>query len=458
MSPPPDAFILPRGTAPKKAPCPHCGQLARRVRRLRRYVRTIAYKQIAYLDVAYGEYRARCGCCRTFRTNPDGVLPKHHYDTKVRQAVLDHILDSHLNVEATLHALRRDFLLDLSQGFVYDCLFDAARQLDLADYRRQTLARFSGTLCVDEIHLGHNTLLLATDPRGDFVVAFALVSRNDQDHMRRFLGNLKAWGLTPAVVVTDGSNLYPSALATLWPEAEHQLCVFHVVKGINAAVLDAVKRLRRQKARQGNAGRKRKRGRPRKGAKKQRGVTAKEKAHFVFKRRHLIVKRRENLTASEKKDLITMGEYVPGLRPLRRFVDRVYRMVEEGQSEEQAWRRWRRLQGEKAFRAIPELTEALAMLSEAKFVKVIAFLRRPVGQRVRTNNHVERMNRRLRSWEKVRYKWRQRRSLVRFVVLVVAAEQQEKFGPPPCEEAAASPLPSTPTHTAGDDLPRPMAA
>jgi transposase InsO family protein len=32
------------------------------------------------------------------------------------------------------------------------------------------------------------------------------------------------------VVVTDGSNLCPAVLAELWPDARHQLCVFHVLK------------------------------------------------------------------------------------------------------------------------------------------------------------------------------------------------------------------------------------
>ena len=36
---------------------------------------------------------------------------------------------------------------------------------------------------------------------------------------------------------------------------------------------------------------------------------------------------------------------------------------------------------------------------------------------MRTNNHVERTNRRLRHFEKVRYKWRRRRTIVRFIIL-----------------------------------------
>jgi hypothetical protein len=50
---------------------------------------------------------------------------------------------------------------------------------------------------------------------------------------------------------------------------------------------------------------------------------------------------------------------------------------------------------------------------------MIAYLHSPAAQRVRTNNHVERVNRRLRSFDKFRYKWRRRRTIVRFVVLAL---------------------------------------
>lgn len=413
----PTTAVIPVWCAPKEAPCPHCGVPARRARTGQRQVRTIAYKQVAQLQITYGEYQPRCGCCTTFRTCPDGVRPRCHYDNKVRQAVLDRILDDGMNVEATLRSLRRDFLLELSTGFVYDCLHDAAADLDLAEHRWRLLQVFSGTLCLDELHLGKYTLLLATDPLADLPVAFALVAKNDKGHLRRFLLNLKHWGLWPRVVVTDGSSLYPDLLAELWPHAEHQLCVFHLLQDLNAKVLDAVKRLRRQKSRRGNAGRKRRRGRPRKGARKRRGPTAKDQAHFVFKRRHLIVKRRDGLTASERQDLVTMLAYVPGLRPLREFADALQRLFALEQTEHQAWCRWRALQRGAKFLAVPELRAALALLPEEKFGKAVAFLRSPAAQRVRTNNHVERCNRKLRYWEKVRYKWRRRRTLVRFLVL-----------------------------------------
>jgi transposase-like protein len=240
--------------------------------------------------------------------------------------------------------------------------------------------------------------------------------------MRRFLKNLRTWGLQPRVVVTDDSPLYPKVLAELWPQAEHQLCVFHVLKNINKLVLDAVRRLRNQLSRKGNGGRPKRRGRKSKAQKarqQRRGPTAKEKSKFIFKHRFLIVKRRDEFSAADQKNLRQMLQYLPALATLRAFVDGVYRLLALEQSEHQAWCRRAALLKDKAYAAIPELQQALEMLVPDKFTKMIAFLRSPAAKRVRTNNHVERTNRKIRFWEKVRYKWRRRRTLVQFIVLAL---------------------------------------
>jgi hypothetical protein len=418
----PTPIVIPIHCATKKAPCPKCGKHGRRKRKLTRTVRTVAYKAIAFLEITYGEYKAECDCCTTFRNNPEGVLPKAQYDNKVRDLFLERILKDGMSIERTLESLRREFLLNLSTGFAHDVLRDRAEQLDMAEHRRMVLNNFSGTLCVDELHLGRFTLLLATDPLSDLPVAFALVDANDQDHMRRFLNNLKTWGLNPKVVVTDGSNLYPSVLAELWPDADHQLCVFHVIKDINKMILGAVRRMRQAMSRRGKAGRKKKRGRKStksKGAKTCRGLTVKEKAHFVFKHRHLIVKRRENLTEAEHEDLKRMLEYLPELAVLRRFADRMYGVFDTPKYFHQASCRRAALVRDPAFQAVQELVKAMEQLNEEKFPKLMAYLNNPVRKRVRTNNHVERTNRLFRFLEKVRYKWRRRRTLVRFVVLML---------------------------------------
>jgi transposase-like protein len=416
----PTTVVIPVHCAAKKAPCPKCGQLGKRKRICTREVRTVAFKAVAYLKITYGEYTAQCPCCTTFRNTPEGVLPKAQYDNKVRALVLDRIIKDGMSIERILESLRREFLLELSSGFVYNVLSDRAQELDMSEHRRKVLDHFSGTLCVDELHLGRFTLLLATDPLSDLPVAFALVATNDQDHMRRFLKNLKNWGIEPAVVVTDGSNLYPAVLAELWPQADHQLCVFHVIKDINKLILDAVRRIKKAMSRRGKRGRKKKRGRKSRKAKAaaaRRGMTVKEKAYFVFKHRYLIVKRQEDFTEQEHDDLRRMLEYLPPLATLRRFADRMYWLFDTPKDFHQASCRRAAIVRDPAFQAVPELVKAMEQLDEEKFPKLMAYLNNPISQRVRTNNHVERTNRMFRSLEKVRYKWRRRKTLVRFVIL-----------------------------------------
>ena len=210
----------------------------------------------------------------------------------------------------------------------------------------------------------------------------------------------------------------PCSLAELCrPAADHQLCVFHIIKEINKLILDAVRRLRMAMRRRGQAGRKKKRGR--KGAKRRarRGVTVKEKSAYVFQHRHLIVRRPENLTESERDDLKRMLEYLPELTTLRQFADRIYWLFDTPKDYHQASCRRAAIVRDPAFQAVPELVQALEQLSDEKFPKMMAYLKNPISQRVRTNNHVERTNRMIRFWEKVRYKWRRRKMLVRFGVL-----------------------------------------
>jgi Transposase len=408
--------------APKSHPCPTCGQHGRRKRPLTRRIRSLAFRQVAYLEVHYAEYQARCACCKFFRSWPLDVPPKADYDGLVRQAVLDRILDDGLNVERTRAALKRDFYLNLSEGFVYDCLRWQIAQVDLPAQRQRVLEQFSGTLCVDELHLGRFTLLLATDPLADVPVACALVSRNDKDHMRRFLQNLKHGGLNPWVVVTDGSSLYPAVLAAVWPKARHQLCIFHILKDINELIVAAVRRLAHALQRRGQAGRKRNRGRPSKqqqAARAASGPTLKEKAGFILKHRFLLVKKCSALDKEQWDTLVQLFDYLPALRTLWQFACAVRDLFAKDARVQTLWKRRAALLRQEAYQEVPELVEALAMLEKGKFKKMVAFASSATGRKVRTNNHVERLNRQLRFWEKVRYKWRRRKWVLRFVLLAL---------------------------------------
>jgi transcription elongation factor Elf1 len=111
--------------APRTFPCPKCGKKGRRKDVHTRRVRDIAYREIVVLEIAVGEYRARCSCCKTFRAQVEGIEPGAEYTNRVREAVID------MSVERLRQALQRDFHLDLSDGFLYDCLDWKLRQVEM---------------------------------------------------------------------------------------------------------------------------------------------------------------------------------------------------------------------------------------------------------------------------------------------------------------------------------------
>lgn len=403
---------------PRKAPCPKCGKLGRRKRIRIRSVQSIAFRLELWREVHYGEYVAKCSCCKTFCTSPDDIELKARYDNKVRQAVIDRILVDKLNATKVGQAMERDFSLKLSTGFLYDCLDYAIRKFDGAAFRAQVLREFSGSLCVDEIHLGHRVVLLASDPISDNPIACALVSKNDAAHMQRFLRNLKNHGFSPEIVISDRSPLYPKTISEVWPEAKHQLCVFHVMSEVNDHVLDAVREVRRalkpKRIKKGR-GRPKKRNRARvKKLKEQRA-----QADRLFRRRHLIVTKKSNLKTDDQSILDELLTLSPALGVLRSFVDDLHELFAIRRSKGQAWKIWRRMRRNRSYLNNAHLCKALEVLKEGNMVKLLTYLDRPTSTRskIRTNNHVERCNRELRYLEKIRYKWRRRRTIVRHIML-----------------------------------------
>jgi hypothetical protein len=132
-----------------------------------------------------------------------------------------------------------------------------------------------------------------------------------------------------------------------------------------------------------------------------------------------MVKRTAKLSKAEWDDLVKMFQYLPELRPLWYFSQELYRLLEDATSLRVARWLYSLLRSDPKYQEVLELVGALDLLAGPKRVKAMAFVQKPAGKQVRTNNHVERMNRRLRFAEKLRYRWRKRRSVVRWVVLLL---------------------------------------
>jgi hypothetical protein len=261
-------------------------------------------------------------------------------------------------------------------------------------------------LCIDEVHDSGRTILFATDPLNNFTVSFKLVEKNDQVHMDAFLQALKDRGLMVEVAITDGSPLYKDSLQSYWKGLEHQLCLFHVIKEVNKLILDGVRAIKNQIKRQGNKGRKRRRGRPSQKAQRSRrqGMTKKEQATFIWEHQYLIVRKEAELSEQDRDDLALMLTIAPELALFRRFNQQFYRLFEPGITKQCARYRRTRMVNTAEYQANAFLARALKKVRKDVFEKMIVFLG---WENVdRTNNHVERNNRVFRMLQKTRYKRR----------------------------------------------------
>lgn len=395
-----DEFLKYGKRCPKWYPCPCCGQKGRRKTTYERLWRDIALGQESYVVVRIGVYKARCKCQRYFVSECPEISPKGaQYTWGVRDMVIESILRDRMSISRVKKRLEEDFLINLSPSTIWTWMEKEASRFRLDQHWFPTVRQhFSGLLCIDEVHEPDYAIFIATDPLSDLRITFQMVKDVTQETFAAFCDHiLNEVGIVPQVVITDGLNIYPDVLEAKFGEASHQLCVFHVLQDINRIILKAMAAERRKiKERHYARGRPVKKGRPRKGKTAHKG--------FAFKHRHILLKKKENLTSEDRKYLKELFRICPSLKPLAGFVQNIYRLFAPHITKQVARNRWRRIQNNAVYQKNPYLAKALKKLEHRKFEKMIDVLGRKDNQR--TNNHVERANREFRMTQKTRYKRR----------------------------------------------------
>jgi len=366
----------------------------------------IALGRRVWIRGRVGVYRARCGCGQYFQAPIPGIPKGGQYSFEVRNTVANSLIRDRLPYRKVQERMAEDFQLNLSLGYIHNCFTWAYDQISSEARRAWAVANFSGVLCIDEVHDSGRVILYATDPLSDFTVHFAINTKNDQDQMDAFLRELRDMGIHPGVVITDGSPLYKDALQEIWRDVEHQLCIFHVIKEVNKLVLDALRSVKNRIKRQGNKGRKKKRGRKKAGVHKAASKRKKrDEARFLWEHQHLIVRKAETLTEEDREALAEMIEIAPEIKVLRRFNQDFYALFTRGITQQQARYRRTRMVNNPEYQANAFLGRALRKLRKERFEKMIVFLAHGSDAQ-RTSNHVERNNRCFRMMQKTRYKRR----------------------------------------------------
>lgn len=237
--------------------------------------------------------------------------------------------------------------------------------------------------------------------------------------LRRFRHETDLRGLTVLAVTTDGSALYPEPLRTVFPNAKHQICTFHVIADLTKAVLRAVAKVRKSiAARQPKLGR----GRP---TKAQRRVAARrralqQKVQDLFDHRFLFV--RKHLTEREQKTLqrITRGQ--PQLRALRDIMNEVYRLFDRRCRTATALAKLAKLR--QRVSRFTRVRQTLQKLFHPSLAKALIFLDDSLLPA--TSNSVERGNRRYRKMQKAVYRVRTQTAIAQRVALDMLREQRAR--------------------------------
>ena len=299
---------------------------------------------------------------------------------------------------------------------------EAQARID-SDYQAWALKDFSGSSAADELYDGPYCVLSIVDNRTYKRITYHVLDHDPtHEDIHQFFSAFQALlakrGLDLRGVTTNGSALYPTPLAEVFPGVPHQICEFHILKELTKAVLKSVAKLRRELA---DSKPKLAPGRPataearRQVRKKQR---IEQRVSELFKQRFLFVK--HHLSAAEAKHLQRISRGLPQLRKLREIMTEVYRLFDRRCRTDTAVAKLKKLRDR--VRRFPKLVKTLTKLFSANLEKALTFL----DDRLlpATSNAVERGYRRHRKMQKSVYRVRSFANLVARIALDMLREAQ----------------------------------
>ncbi len=189
-------------------PCDRCQQPAHRIGTATRTAIDVDLDAPVLLAVTISVHRC-AACCHTFRAQPPFLRPDAIYSNRVVTAAVRAVFQDGMAVRRVATRLARDFWVRPSEGMIRRWCKEYSASLDFAtDYLPWVVGEFSGILCVDEVYQGQLAVLLAVDPaapEGDRLVGYQLFRGSvDQEEVATFLAGLRAAGIDPAEVITDG--------------------------------------------------------------------------------------------------------------------------------------------------------------------------------------------------------------------------------------------------------------
>lgn len=382
--------------------CPACGSTTRCKRGYYIHPQDINLEKPTVLQV-YREVRECCnkGCGERFTPELDFVDKDGRFTRRAKQKAIASVVEDGMPLGRVPQRMWRDFHVRVAKSTVFEWVqAEAEADLGKAEYTQWVTARFSGVIGLDEVHLHDQNgkkqyLMVAVASINDRTILFDLVDSRDSEAIKAFLQQIKDMGIDPKVVVTDMWKAYRSALLDVFPEAEHQLCVFHVIQAVMKHTHKALMIYRR--------------GLPKE--------TAAQKAlqKELWDHRYLLLKARHKLSDEQRRQLKTIlkahqGTMLPKAYGCKETILALFR---KSRDKKEARRRREAILN--LFGDVPELEKVLNVIRGDDFEQMIVYL--GYQNLDKTNNSAERENRVYQKGEKTRYRARQKHTRLNYVKL-----------------------------------------
>jgi len=357
------------------------------------------------LHIEVGSYE--CPTCGRFWTSEaPGVAPRRRYTDRARKLAVDSVNEDRMPIRRVEHRLERDFGLEPVPSTLHSWWREGAEGLSVEDYQSHVVAQFSGILCMDEVYDRGWAILVATDPLQNRPLAYQMGRTMNAGEVEKFCKDLRGMGISPELVVTDESSLYPDVLARVWKHGRHALCRFHATRHVTRAAKEAVREVHREMPEPRKYGR----GRPKDGEDRSEDQAKRQARSKVWKGRRLLARRPETMDDEETQRLAEILALAPPLVPIRQFMEDWYDLLGDDPTPATARKRRDR------FREIWEKSPHEGIRKIAAKLGEDSFFERLIAPHYyqnaeRTSNHVERENREFRKRQKGHFRMRSERSI-----------------------------------------------
>jgi hypothetical protein len=262
----------------------------------------------------------------------------------------------------------------------------------------------SGHISVDEVYDKGDGIIFITDPVKDTIVSHKMLE--GKPTLKDIEGEFKKIHDKNVEIISctkDGSPLYVNSIKMVFVLVLVQICIFHLIKNLNKCFMKWHKELRKQI----------------KNSKLPRGIKTQGRKlkQFVYQTRYLFMKK--ELSEKEKKIVDSIIESYPDFGELRRLYLKFIRLFESDDIVKATKRFWDFMAEPLVAEKMPDVHKQLMYHFERKELFTYLLFDESIRKKIRTTNHTERVNRKLRKKQKTHYRIRKtirREKMLRFMV------------------------------------------